>query len=491
MIDTKPRTFERAKARTAHFAKRFRNEEDGVLVVFTLFILVLMLIVGGMAVDFMRFEARRSLLQGTADRAVLAAADLDQQLAPADVVDDYFAKSGITGNLQVNSTIANDSNYRSVSTTAEIELDTFFLRLIGMDTLNAVAKSTAIEGVGNIEVSLVVDISGSMGDPSYFSNGTPSGITKIAKLRSAANVFVDRLINEDTTDRVSLSFVPYSSHVNIGPDIYAQLNTNDLHNYSYCVDFSTSDYNSTEINTSKTYNQVQHYQWNPAYDNSGNLIPLVEEPICPMWDFEHILPLSQSVTALKAAIAQLEPRGGTAIHVGLKWGVALLDPTIRPIISGLGGSIDDAFEGRPVDYADQNDPSGTLKYVVLMTDGENSRNNRLRDFAYNTPSKIAHWAEMNYLYFYYRDSGYLDPSVYTYELYDEETADGWMQSVCSAAKDRGVIIYGIAMGAGSHGEDEMEQCASSPSHYYETSGAELQDIFEAIAEQITDLRLTQ
>jgi len=489
MFGTKQLLKARSLERIGSFARSFRKEEDGVMIAFSLFILLLMLIVGGMAVDFMRLEARRSLIQGVADNAVLAAADLDQTLSPDAVVEDYFTKAGL-GGVAVNTTYEEDSNYRVVSTVAELDLNTYFLRLIDMDQLGAVAKSTAIEGVGNIEVSLVVDISGSMNDFTLDEDGNETSDRKIDELQAAANSFVTTLLTDDTRDRVSLSFVPYSAHVNAGPDIYNQFNANTQHGFSHCLDHPASAYRTTEISTSTPLEQAKHWQWNTAFDAAGNLSPIVEEPVCPMFDFERIIPLSQNVDQLTAAIAQLEPRGGTAIFMGLKWGVALLDPTIRKVVGNIG-SIDSAFTGRPVEYAKKGDPSGTLKYVVLMTDGENFAARDLRDFAYDTPSKIAHWANMNYLYFFYRDSGNLDSNTYTYEQYTAEVANGYMQDICGAAKDRGIIIYGIAMGAGSRGEAEMSKCASSPSHYYETGAETLEDIFLAIAEQITDLRLTQ
>lgn len=79
---------------------RFRQSEEGGMTIFSLFMLVLILTLGGMAVDLMRFETTRAKLQGTLDRATLAAADLDQTLPPAEVVRDYFAKTGMTQFLQ-------------------------------------------------------------------------------------------------------------------------------------------------------------------------------------------------------------------------------------------------------------------------------------------------------------------------------------------------------------------------------------------------------
>ncbi|MDG2452861.1 MAG: Tad domain-containing protein, partial [Paracoccaceae bacterium] len=73
-------------ARTTRSAKRFVKEfardEDGAFIIFSLFMFVLMLLTAGMALDLMRYETHRARLQGTLDRAVLAAADLDQTLSP-------------------------------------------------------------------------------------------------------------------------------------------------------------------------------------------------------------------------------------------------------------------------------------------------------------------------------------------------------------------------------------------------------------------------
>ena len=47
----------------------------------------------------MRYETQRTQLQYTLDRAVLAAADLDQTLDPQGVVEDYFSKAGMSDYL--------------------------------------------------------------------------------------------------------------------------------------------------------------------------------------------------------------------------------------------------------------------------------------------------------------------------------------------------------------------------------------------------------
>jgi len=77
--------------------ENFKTDEDGSLSIMSLFLIPMMLILGGMAVDYMRFESERALVQDTADRAALAAANLEftnTGEGPARV-NDFFAKAGL------------------------------------------------------------------------------------------------------------------------------------------------------------------------------------------------------------------------------------------------------------------------------------------------------------------------------------------------------------------------------------------------------------
>lgn len=58
---------------------RRREDESGSIILFTLFVLVLMLIVSGMAIDFLRFTSQSARLQDTADRAAVAAHETYEQ----------------------------------------------------------------------------------------------------------------------------------------------------------------------------------------------------------------------------------------------------------------------------------------------------------------------------------------------------------------------------------------------------------------------------
>ena len=83
----------RTRALTGLMA-RFRREERGSILIFSLFLLIMMLMIAGMSVDLMRSETQRARLQRTLDRAVLAGASLEQTLDSEAVVRDYFEKAG-------------------------------------------------------------------------------------------------------------------------------------------------------------------------------------------------------------------------------------------------------------------------------------------------------------------------------------------------------------------------------------------------------------
>lgn len=483
------------RGRAALAAKTFCKNEDGGILIMSLMLLIVMLILGGMAVDFMRFESRRALLQSVTDRAVLAAAELDQTIAPRDVVFDYFEKAGFAGAIIGEPNIVRVAGSRSVQVGAEIALNTFFLRLAGIDTLEAPAASAAVEGTGNIEISLVLDISGSMNNRVYVPGR--GDVRKYILLREAATGFVDSLLKPEYHDQISMSLVAYSANVSIGDELFDALKTTpativdsdtnvSFTNPARCLDFTPAEFATTTFDPARTYDQVERFDYFSSSSNSQVL-----EPSCPKESYEGIIPLTQDADQLKGAINQHSPRTYTAIHLGVKWGVSLLDPSMRDLLAYVP-SVDPAFAGaRPSDYATASSALSTVKYLVLMTDGENVAGRRIKPEYYDTAEEQLRWNTYNFQYWdRYIDGNRRGVSQYTRTGYSATQADAWMQSMCNAAKARNITIFSIAMGATSHGEDEMRECASTTSHYFATEGEALNDIFENIAKQITDLRLS-
>ncbi|MEM1152036.1 MAG: pilus assembly protein TadG-related protein, partial [Pseudomonadota bacterium] len=225
------------KARLAAFA----SDQSGASYIFALVIFILMLIFGGLAVDVARLEAQRVKLQQTADRAVLAAADLDNFADPKTVVEDYFEKAGLSQFLD-SVTVETSLNGKTISANTSSEVQTMLLHLVGVDNLSTASIGAAKEQVTDIEISLVIDVSGSMGG------------NKLTNLKTAAAQFFTEVLGNNNSASGALttvSVIPYNAHVNMGWDLVDELNIDTRHEYSNCGRFREdnvrNDFNTTAI----------------------------------------------------------------------------------------------------------------------------------------------------------------------------------------------------------------------------------------------------
>jgi Flp pilus assembly protein TadG len=632
-----PLPFPPAGARPWAAALRLWRSEEGATTIFSLFILILMLMMGGLAVDLMRHETARTRLQATLDRAILAATDLDQVREPRAVVEDYFEKAGLLDQL-TSITVTETFNSRRVGATAELGLDTYFMRMSGIDQLVAPASGTAAESVNDIEIVLVLDVSGSMN-----SNN------RLVNLRAAAREFVAAVLQNDAEGRISVSIVPFNGQVSLSAalaDRYAiservatyapslsYLNCVDLDPGVYAVQTiprttampataHADTYSDTDRSSSTAY---RHYSssWNgstygqpghanmwcpptngaqPSTSTAGNVVRLP----------------SNSVATLQSQISSLVGVGATSINAGMRWGMTLLDPAARPMFDELiaAGHVAPGFAGRPYEYDREN----TLKVIVLMTDGENFPEERVRrPFRDNVLSGIWRARDSSRYYSIFHPSrvnrsgsgttlanniagsrpfwvphanngrgewharpwnGTTPSSSLTYveglnrrldvngdgsctsaddgrgalatgqqcytnvseqtwpdvwmqlrlswvawHLYvragllsdgrttsvgstgwttqmnlmrtrtdeqgDTPTMDGQLAAMCRQARDRDVVVFGIAFEAPARGQEVIYDCASSPSHYFNAQGLQISTAFRAIASQINALRLVE
>ncbi len=467
-------------------SRSFAKQEEGSVTIFACFMIFCMVMIGGIGVDMMRHEMERTRIQAVADRAVLAAADLDQTLDPESVVRDYFAKSGMADYVS-KVTVDEGINFRTVTVDASTTMNTQFMDYLGTNTLTVPALSTAEEKVEKVEISMVLDISGSMRENN-----------KMPNLHAAAGAFLDAVLTPANRDLISVSVIPYTAQVNAGADIFSRMKVTRQHEWSSCVDFADSDFLTTSIrygNSGPSYTHMQHfdagYSWNGRNNGEDN----IDNPGCPKRGFEEITVFSQDKAALKAQINQFEPRANTAIHLGMKWGVAMLDPAWRsfnqvlPTRTGL----DPVFRDRPADFPPADNPSSsdTLKTIILMTDGENVTTQRIDNRYYANYNHRLHWSNYPLNWYLDRYVRSRDHWMWKYNKYSPSQADALLSSVCSAAKDKKIVIWSIGFEVTDHGANVMRNCASSPSHFFRVEGIEITEAFEAIARQINQLRLTQ
>ena len=384
--------------------RRFSNEDDGSIIIFSLFLFAMMLMIGGLAVDVMRAEYQRTKIQYTLDRAVLAATSLQQTVPPKEVVKDYFEKAGLSEfTPDDDAIILNETSYvdsdtgetrvtkRSVRVDMTKADNTPRIKTIFMgvnwkqvfnignsnttEYLGTPVAATAINGVGRIEISLVLDVSGSMGDPSV------SGLKKIQDLQIAAKDFVDTMLPTGA-DLIptSISIIPFSIQVNAGPDLLDLMNVTNEQNYANCVDFTSSQFQTTAIDTASPLQRsgyfVPHYNNNSYNYYRDRHASALHWKIrnCPMHNSRRILPLSGDRDALKAYIDSLYASGWTSTEIGIKWGATLLDPSIRPVVDDLisNGVVNTKFAGQPNDFIAGPDEEQVMKVIVAMTDGANT-----------------------------------------------------------------------------------------------------------------------
>ena len=469
-------------------SRKFARNEDGMVTMFACFMIFCMLMIGGIGVDMMRHEMERTRIQSVADRAVLAAADLDQSLDAEFVVRDYFAKSGMADFVS-SVDVQQSVNSKMVTVDASTAVNTMFMDYLGVQELNVPALSTAVEHREKVEISLVLDISGSMG----WNN-------KMANLQDASEVFLDTVLTDDNRDMISVSIAPYTAHTNAGPHIFQYLDTNQTHDWSHCIEFEDEDFDNTYIYFGNTpdrgpYEHMQHFMRGWTWPGWHGGADTISNPSCPKEDFETVYAFSQNKQALKDRINDLQPRANTAIHLGMKWGVAMLNPEWRKFNAVLPAEagVDPAFRDRPADFVNPDAPeeSDTIKTVVLMTDGENVTTQRIANQYYQVYNHWLHWSNYPLDAYLNRYVRYSDHWRWRYTKYTPSQADNLLDRVCDAAKNRGIIIWTIAFEAPVHGENVMRNCASSPSHFFAVDGNEITDAFSAIADQINMLRLTQ
>lgn len=332
------------------------------MTVFSVFTLLTILTITGIGIDLMRLERDRASLQYTLDRAVLAAADLDQSLSPADVVNDYLDKAGL-GQYLTGVSVNQGLGYRIVSAQASTDMETQFMHMTGVDSLNAPAASTAEESVGGVEISMVLDVSGSMGSNS-----------RLVNLKVAAKDFIDTMVNNTEDGKLSISIVPYATQVSMPSEFLDRFNISNEHSFSNCVNWQTSDFSTTTLTTSQSLQRTMHFDpwtYDPWDDHDGRADgQLVGRPICSDEESRESIIMSRDATALKNFIENFYADGNTSIDVAMKWGTTLLDPSIQPVISQMvdDGEVESIFSARPTSYASGD----TLKVVVLMSDGQNT-----------------------------------------------------------------------------------------------------------------------
>jgi hypothetical protein len=527
------------QARLRQWIRSWRTEDCGSFTTLGIIVLSLSILAGGAAIDVSRYESYRTEVQYNLDRAVLAAASLRQTKEPKAIVENYLNLIGVSpDSISVPNPITTVTR-RWVKATVEQEFETMFLKMVGFTTLTILAEATAEEIVPNLEISLAIDVSGSMDG------------SRMSALRPAAKDFITQILASNSTEtnatelethRAYFNLIPYAGEVVAGQPMFDTLVSNRDHSKSHCVDFDRNvDYTVTALEHAVGIDFGQSTDWgqSPHFSIWGDSNP-ISDPWCETDEARVMAVASKDEFALHAQIDALDPFGNTSIDIAMKWAVGLLDPNMQAVLTALSEQDDEdesyvsrqhvssGFLGHPSNYSDTD----TQKVIVLMTDGENTSYYRMREeFATDLPSGEAWYSEDNNRWSSYQagyNEYYITPGrFYDYEPYGDDAEeqtwavlwdtvsflDYWntinpfpnytkyleyttgstknvrMEEICDAARDAGIIVFTIGFEAPSTGQESMEECATTTSHYYDANVSNLEEVFGKIAANIHKLKL--
>lgn len=424
-----------------------RDKNGGAAIMFGLMATVMVLFVAA-AVDYSRWSNARATTKSAVDAAVLAGArslQVDnsntnaalaaaqryykQNTANLNVVDDNIRFSAAHGNM-------------AMQAVGQSYIQTPFLNLIGisrlalMSDVNGVVSEAVVatggKGLGEVELSIMLDITGSM-----------SG-TKLKDLKAASKDLIDIvLLEENGKSRIAL--VPFSEAINIDKNWAAEVVSNgpqwiDVNRYNYTNRYYLDPLCATERTGSEAFTDAAPNGQNKLgrfYSASGRCMPKSGS----------VIPLSQDKSMLKNAIDGYQASGNTAGHLGTAWAWYMLSPNWAQRVPPAS---------RPGLYGQE----GLRKIAILMTDGE-----------YNQQ---------------YKD-GYSGSSP-------NGSSAIQARQLCTNMKAAGITVYTVGFQLPKNGASvtTLQKCATDDSHFYNANdGDALRQAFRDIALQISTLYLTR
>jgi Flp pilus assembly protein TadG len=418
----------------------------------------------GIAIDTSVAYNVRSQLAAAVDSAALAGARaFASPNRDADIANFFAAnfQDGYMGSILQPLEIAADNEARTVTVTARATIPTFFMSVLGTDSTDISATAEATLSSRDVEVSLVLDITGSM-----------SG-QEMIDLRAAANELVD-IVVQDLQDPFysKVALVPYSNSVNVGS--YAEavrgITSSGVCTTPTCDQFEFPEADSGDpriydVSTCVTPRSGPHL----ATDAAPSLAPFGKQyshatyNACPPYQ---MVPLSSDKTALHTAINALQDAGSTAGHIGLAWGWYLISPNFAYLFP---------TDSQPRDYGEIHLGQEVLKVVVIMTDGD--FNTIYHDGVIAKNSGTGSGADE-----YKIDANATNGTAF-------EQAD----NLCDNIKAEGVVVYTVGLGVASFqgAQDFVNNCATSADHVYlPSTGTEMKQAFRDIAVQVSNLRIS-
>jgi Flp pilus assembly protein TadG len=522
-----------------HLAKRFRRGRRGAIAVITALTFIALAVCAGIAIDFSRGSRQRSALNSAIDAAALAvgvSTKTDQgeieQLA-IDYVNANYNSQKYPGTLLDLDVVVTDD---IVQITAQQQMQTTFMKIVNIDSMNLTAHTEVRRSVATVEVVMVLDNTGSMNQDGKI------GSLKIAAVDLADILFGDNAVSEN----VKVGVVPFSASVNVGPQYtddtwldhtglnpISHLNFTDAtkHNRWAWDQLSNKDWNGC-VEQRKVANGIDFDidDTTPTTSQPTTLFPIYFAPDEPTnanqassktgWGSgfsnsyiadwrsnESVSTDTKSSTTLDIRQRRDQKYIGTSASgdgPGYNCGIAPLTPltgTKQTIVdaiddmiadgntniaSGVGWGLRVLSPTAPFTEGTAYDDEDWRKVMIVMTDGESVWGAR------NTMNLSG-----------YGGYGYISQSLTRLNMnsvnnsravYDARTA-----KACDVVKnvtgdpDKPVVIYSITFGSiDNTAKDLMKNCATDPEKYFHApDGETIRTVFKQIAREISDVYLSK
>ena len=422
----------------------FVNDKRGTIAILFGMTLLIVCVAMGLSVDGGRAFMAKSKAADALDAAALAGAralmvgnPTDAQIT-AEAINYFernFALDAHAGATNDNIRVVIDRVGYTITIFADTHVPTTFGRMAGVNKINFTTKAQASFGVGDLELGLVLDTTGSMNDASNSGTGTP----KIDELKVAAGqLFDDLLPDAGHSGNIRIGIAPFSASVNAGG--YAAAVTNGTSTDHCVVERAGADaWTDADPIIAGDYLKPGKSSLNDIDPTEG----LSHAPSAYACEAAPVLPLTSNKATLKAEVNGFQANYWTAGHIGTAWGWYLVSPNwnhVWPVAS------------HPAAYGTKD----LTKAIIVMTDG-----------------------------------------IYNTSYYNGATSAQQAVDICTNAKAKGVLVYTIGFTSPAGAEATLKACASPdprtglPGFYHAESEAELTAAFQDIAVKLTALRLAK
>ncbi len=343
-------------------------------------LLIPTLAVVGATMDFANAYSLKGKLQRALDAASTAVCSSGTEATPEEIIRAYLGadfearglsllpapEEGQEPSLQVSDVTLKNAAFDPMTGTLTPELDTkaptTLLKLIGVDEIDLNIQSQVACAGKRLELSMVVDVTGSMDD-------AIAGKKKIDSLKEAALDVVDIFRSGMARGTARLALVPFSSAVNVGDMArdargvteggvselqgLATIRFRDKNDYNNLIEWSATQCVSERVGP-EAYSDAA-----PGCNGNSCLAPVghvyTPDGSCPVGP--QIMPLTTDAAAIETAINGYTASGSTAGHIGTAWGWYLLSNKWSSLLpAGSKPEVGDTEE--------------LIKATIIMTDGQ-------------------------------------------------------------------------------------------------------------------------